>query len=392
MSISFLTFNVLSSHYTYFNLARCPPNFNHVSELETIEVRDFRYTQILHYILTINPDIGCLQEVEGILYQRIVNCLSNGDEEAIKMGIPINSYDQERKWEITYTYKKNIENANTGLLIFYRKNKFSINKQWIQIIQKYKENTTILEDNTTKNESISFGIDYGIYKYHKNPPEFVDKKDKLFRNPNKWSQIICIKGRTNSHKNIIITNIHLEGDPNKSIIRTNQFQNVINYYEYLDHILEGKNYSIISGDWNDEDPIYPYSGLNHHARKANTKNKLSFLPYFRNFVDVSQFPKIYRGMATSYQINTFDFEEAKKENKKGKKLDYKKFYSYNDDPWKIIDHIVISENIYCEMINLYPNNPSGVMGLSTPYVDTEMMILGNWPSDHAALTMNIELI
>ena len=77
---------------------------------------------------------------------------------------------------------------------------------------------------------------------------------------------------------------------------------------------------------------------------------------------------------------------------KRKKLDYKRFYSYNDDPWKIIDHIVISENIYCEMVNLYPNNPSGVMGLSTPYVDTENMILGNWPSDHAALTMNIELI
>jgi endonuclease/exonuclease/phosphatase family metal-dependent hydrolase len=392
MNINFLTFNVLSSYYTYFNLQRCPPNFNHETEIESNDVREYRHMQILYYILSVNPDIGCLQEVEGILYEKLSKVFSNGNEEAMKMGIYINEYEENRIWDFTYTYKKNIKNTNTGLLIFYRKNKFNVNKEWLQIIENNIENTTILEENNTKNENISFGIDYGIQKYHKNPPDFVEIQTKIFSNPNKWSQIICLKGKTNSHKNIIVTNVHLEGDPNKSVVRNNQFQNIINYYEYLDKNLKGNNYSIIAGDWNDEDPIYPYSVLNHYARKANIKNKMAFLPYFRQFIDVSQFPKIYRNIATSYQINNFDFEEAKKENKKNTKLDYKQFYSYNNDPWKIIDHIVISDNIYCNMINLYPNNPQGVIGLHVPYSDTENMILSNWPSDHAALTMNIELL
>ena len=55
MDINFLTFNVLSSHYTYFNLAKCPPNLTCQTELETIEIRDKRYSKIIHFILSTNP-------------------------------------------------------------------------------------------------------------------------------------------------------------------------------------------------------------------------------------------------------------------------------------------------------------------------------------------------
>ena len=87
-------------------------------------------------------------------------------------------------------------------------------------------------------------------------------------------------------------------------------------------------------------------------------------------------------------------KKQKKKIKKKKNLDYKKFYSYNNDPWKIIDHIVISDNIDCQMVNLYPNNNQGlgVIGLHVPYIDTENIIPSNWPSDHASLTMIIELL
>jgi len=60
--------------------------------------------------------------------------------------------------------------------------------------------------------------------------------------------------------------------------------------------------------------------------------------------------------------------------KKGKKLDHNKFHSYNDDPWKMIDHVVMFENTCCEMVNLHPNDPSGVMGVSTPCDDEKMSV------------------
>ena len=52
--------------------------------------------------------------------------LKNGNDNALRMGIHISEYDKNREWEISYTYKKNIRNSPSGLLIFYRKNEFII--------------------------------------------------------------------------------------------------------------------------------------------------------------------------------------------------------------------------------------------------------------------------
>ena len=54
MDINFLSFNVLSSQYTYFNLAKCPPNFNCQIGLESVEVRDLSYSKIIHFIFCVN--------------------------------------------------------------------------------------------------------------------------------------------------------------------------------------------------------------------------------------------------------------------------------------------------------------------------------------------------
>ena len=390
MDINFLTLNVLSSHYTYFNLAKCPPNLTCQTELETIEIRNKRYSKIIHFILSTNPDIGCLQEVEGLFAQKIIEILSNGNKIALEMGIQLSEYDKERKWGISYTYKKNIRNTQTGLLIFYRKNHFIINQNFFKIINENKENTTVYEINTENTKNISFGIDYGLQKFQKKSPDFVQDLEPLYRNPNKWTQIICIQPITQTNKNLIISNVHLEGDPEKKTVRINQLKTILNYYEYLDSKLNGNNHFIISGDWNDEDPIYPLSSMQENVQNTNIIPKLSFLPYFAGLVDTRYYPNPYRFIATSYQINTFNFEKAKKETKKkNTKFNYQNFYSYNDDPWKIIDHIVLSNNTVCQNFYIYPSHPNGVMGLTTPYLSLQEPILGDWPSDHAAIILNI---
>ena len=187
--------------------------------------------------------------------------------------------------------------------------------------------------------------------------------------------------------------MHLEGDPDQSIVRINQLKTILNYFQYLDKNIKYDKHLLVSGDWNDENPIYPGSVMNHTVNKLG----LYFYPYFYNLVNIHNYSPIPdRRVATSYQMNVFDFENAKMYHKEAvrtkQEFDHRHFYSLNQDPWKIIDHLVISRNSEVEYAHLYPSNPHGVLGLSPPYMNLEPAVLSNWCSDHAALWFNIRLV
>ena len=102
--------------------------------METLNIKN---SKLRNELLSLYLKLEAYPEVKPVL-ENIKNMglktaiLSNGNKIALEMGIQLSEYDKERKWEISYTYKKNIRNTQTGLLIFYRKNHFIINQNFFK--------------------------------------------------------------------------------------------------------------------------------------------------------------------------------------------------------------------------------------------------------------------
>ena len=197
----FMTWNVLSSQVSFYNLHQWPPSFigHGIHSSEPLEIRDMRYQAIISEIInghpglptvdgspsrlsvSPSPDIGCLQEVDGTLAAALIREL-------------------HQDYYTSYTYKgRSAALAPQGLFLFYRKSIFQPHPEWCGSLAEWRAaagGSNVKEEHFDADPKVSFGIDY----------QLAGDRGKTHLNAFKFAQVACLQ--TTLGMSVVIVNLN----------------------------------------------------------------------------------------------------------------------------------------------------------------------------------------
>lgn len=296
-----ITFNIMATRFSSFSKKNILG--------ETTQEMENRYNNIIniisYFMIEYNVDLIFLQETDAILCTMI------------------NNICKKTKYELLFS--NNIKSLN-----------------------KRTYGDSIIINTSIYNLLISTNIKI-------TPDKYISNSDDMYSLRKPRSAIIAYIYDTLRNKNIIISSFHLTGIKNRSDIRKDELNTLLNYM-----ILFNKDNIILCGDTNE-----------------NNYDMLQEL--FNNNGLVSNNDMYSSTTATSY-------------HKWNMKRELNEYYKEKEtDIYQNIDLAITTKNYKKKRSIMFPNHRHGVYGLEVPYNEKQTYDKTKWCSDHALIYIEYEI-